>query len=120
MLFFGAERLALARELVALDGGQHAGCLLADIRLHTGRWSLAEMREFYAGEGGFPQPRIWNETTRNSIFPGTRVMYWLGVEHIKAARRRWPGDARSFHDALLARGHASLSWVIDDMAPGAG
>jgi hypothetical protein len=42
-------------------------------------------------------------------------MYWLGVEQIKDARRRWTGDVRAFHDGLIARGHVPLSAAITDL-----
>ncbi|MFT8247138.1 DUF885 family protein [Roseomonas sp. BN140053] len=95
---------------------RNIACLLADIRLHTGRWTLEEMRRFYAGEGGFPAGRIWGESTRNSIFPGTRLMYWLGTEAIRDGRRRWNGSVRDYHDAVMARGHATIGAVLDDVA----
>jgi Bacterial protein of unknown function (DUF885) len=94
---------------------RNVACLLADIRLHSRRWTLADMRRFYAEEAGFPKPRIWGETTRNSIFPGTRIMYWLGSEAIRQGRKRWAGGARDYHDAVLARGHATIAAVIEDV-----
>jgi hypothetical protein len=90
-------------------------CLLADIRLHTRRWTLDEMRRFYAEEAGFPQARVWGETVRNSIFPGTRLMYWLGTEAIHEGRRQWQGSTRDYHDAVMARGHASIGAVLEDV-----
>ncbi|WP_210492467.1 DUF885 family protein [Microvirga antarctica] len=88
---------------------RNAGAVVADIRLHTGRWTLAEMRRFYAEEGGFGAGRVWGETVRNSIFPGTRIMYWLGQEMIREARASWKGHTRDFHDRLIALGHPTLS-----------
>jgi uncharacterized protein (DUF885 family) len=94
---------------------RNAGAVLADIRLHTGRWNLAEMRRFYAEEGGFGAGRVWGETVRNSIFPGTRIMYWLGQEAIRAARKRWAGSTREFHDALIGCGHPTITAALAEM-----
>jgi hypothetical protein len=94
---------------------RNVACLLADIRLHSRKWTLAEMRNFYAGEGGFPKARVWGESTRNSIFPGTRIMYWLGTQGIRAGREKWNGSVRDYHDAVLARGHATVPAIIEDV-----
>lgn len=95
---------------------RNAGAVIGDIRLHTGRWTLAEMRRFYAEEGGFGAGRVWGETTRNSIFPGTRIMYWLGQEEIRAARRAWRGSTRDFHDALIGCGHPTITAALAAIA----
>lgn len=104
-------------ELLAAKSNElrNASCLIADIRLHTRRYTLEEMRQFYRDEAGFPAERTWGETVKNSIVPGVRLMYWLGTEAIKDARARWSGDARTFHDALLDRGHVAISWAIEDL-----
>lgn len=94
---------------------RNACCLVADVQFHSGAWDLAEMRRCYREDAGFPAGRVDFETVKNSLFPANRAMYWLGVEQIKAARRRWPGDARSFHDGLIARGHVPLSAAIEDL-----
>ncbi len=94
---------------------RNASCLIADIRLHTRRYTLEEMRHYYGAEAGFPAERIWGETVKNSLFPGVRLMYWLGTEAIKQARARWSGDVRSFHDGLLARGHVAIAWAVEDL-----
>jgi Bacterial protein of unknown function (DUF885) len=94
---------------------RNAASVIADIKLHTGEWPLARMRAFYADEAGFPAARIWSETTRNSILPATRLMYFLGVEQIKALRREIGGPARAFHDELLSHGHAPVAWLAEEM-----
>lgn len=101
------------REEMALIAGdrRNAASVLADIRLHTGEWSLSRMRSFYRDEAGFPEPRIWGETTRNSILPATRLMYFLGTEQIKALRRRSALGTRDFHDRLIGFGHVPIAWA---------
>ena len=80
-----------------------------------GRWTLAEMRQFYSEEGGFGAGRVWGETTRNSIFPGTRIMYWLGQEAIREARAAWTGTDRDFHDRLISYGHPTMNAALEAM-----
>jgi hypothetical protein len=94
---------------------RNAYCLVADVKFHAGEWDLAEMRRCYREDAGFPAGRVDFETVKNSIFPANRAMYWLGVEQIKAARARWTGDVKSFHDGLIARGHVPLAAAIDDL-----
>ncbi len=94
---------------------RNAASVLADIRLHSGAWTLEQMRAFYKDEAGFPAARIWGETTRNSILPATRLMYFLGTEQIKALRREIGGDPRAFHDALISHGHVPVAWVAEEM-----
>jgi uncharacterized protein (DUF885 family) len=73
------------------------------------------MRSFYRDEAGFPAGRIWGETTRNSILPATRLMYWLGTHQIRELRREIGGEPRAFHDALLDFGHVPVSWAADEL-----
>jgi uncharacterized protein (DUF885 family) len=73
------------------------------------------MRAFYRDEAGFPAARIERETTRNSIFPATRLMYFLGVELIAGLRRELGGEPRALHDALLACGHVPVAWAADEV-----
>jgi uncharacterized protein (DUF885 family) len=73
------------------------------------------MRSFYRDQAGFPAARVWSETTRNSIFPATRLMYFLGTEQIKALRRELAMPARDFHDALISYGHVPIAWAAAEM-----
>jgi Bacterial protein of unknown function (DUF885) len=95
---------------------RNAASVLVDSRLHTGEWSLAEAARFYREEAGFSPARVPNEIVRNSMFPGTRLMYWLGVEAIKELRAGWHGTTRAFHDTLLGYGHVPVKWAGDEMA----
>lgn len=95
---------------------RNAASVLVDFGLHTGAWTMAECERFYAEEAGFAPARVHGEVIRNSMFPASRATYWLGVEGIRALRRRWTGDTRSFHDRLLSFGHVPLSFVEDEMA----
>lgn len=94
---------------------RNAASVLVDIKLHLGEWSLQEAMEFYRDKAGFAPSRVENEVIRNSMLPGSRLMYWLGVEGIKALRKRWKGDILSFHDSLLSYGHVPLAWIGQEM-----
>jgi len=94
---------------------RNAASVLVDIRLHTGEWTLEEAKRFYRDEAGFAAGRVDGEVTRNSIFPATRLMYWLGVEAIKDLRSRWRGGVQAFHDTLIGHGHVPVAWAEDEM-----
>ncbi|UFN47234.1 DUF885 domain-containing protein [Roseomonas sp. OT10] len=101
----GEELLQLAAER------RNIAFVLVDLRLHRGEWSEAEAVRFYTEEAGFPTARAPAEVVRNTIFPGSRAMYWLGTREIRAMRRRSPLAARDFHDRLLAQGHVPVRWA---------
>ena len=94
---------------------RNAASVLVDIKLHLGDWSLEDAMAFYRDEAGFAPARVEGEVIRNSMLPGSRLMYWLGVEGIKTLRRRWIGDVADFHDTLLSYGHVPLAWVGQEM-----
>ena len=94
---------------------RNAACCLADIRLHTGQWTLEQMRAFYRDEVGFAPGRVWAETTRNSIYPATRLMYWLGTQVIKELRAELGLAPQVFHDQLLSYGCAPITLIADEM-----
>jgi uncharacterized protein (DUF885 family) len=71
---------------------------------------------FYRDKAGFHPARVEAEVTRNAMFPATRLMYWLGVDRIRALRARWRGDTRSFHDAMIGYGHIPAAWAGEEMA----
>jgi len=115
--FAGAELLLLKQ-----NERRNAASVLVDIKLHRGEWTLAEAESFYRDQAGFPPSRVAAEVNRNSMFPGSRLMYWAGVEAIKTLRRASPLDARHFHDSLLGCGHVSISVAAAELArtvPGA-
>lgn len=109
-----AERLLLKHAEL-----RNAAMCLADVRLHRGVWGLDQMRAFYTDEVGIPKARAWSESTRNSMFPSSRLMYWLGTRAIKELRVDIGGDARAFHDALLSYGSVPVYDVATEMREGA-
>ena len=62
-----------------------------------------------------------NEATKVSMFPGTGLMYWLGLQGIRDLRaaRAMRGGAgfslRDFHDELLSHGSMPIPMVARHM-----
>ncbi len=86
---------------------------IVDIRLHHGEFTLAEAVQFYQDVVGMSLDVATAETTKNSMFPCTAIMYWLGTSTILQLRDTLAARAvvtkqelhlRDFHDALLSRG----------------
>ncbi|NPD68951.1 DUF885 family protein [Lichenicola cladoniae] len=95
---------------------RNAASVLVDVRLHCGLWSSQEAERFYRDEAGFAPQRVHGEVVRNSMFPGSRLMYSAGVEAIRALRAGWTGSTLEFHDTLLGYGHAPISAIAAEMA----
>lgn len=116
-LLIEAEGFYTPAEVLLLKSFErrNAASVLVDVNLHSGRWSQAEAARFYAEEAGFAPARVQAEVVRNSMFPASRATYWLGVEGIRALRRRWQGSTADFHDRLISFGHVPLSLVADEM-----
>jgi hypothetical protein len=112
-LMLEAEGFYTPQERLALKHAElrNAAMCLADIRLHRGVWTLEQMRDFYHNQVGMPAGRVWSETTRNSVYPATRLMYWLGTKTIKDLRREYKGSIRAFHDHLLSFGSVPVHWI---------
>jgi hypothetical protein len=81
---------------------------LADVRLHRGAWTLLEVAGFYRDRVGMTPEAARAEAIKNSLFPGTALMYLMGTDAIHELRRDLaarPGfELRAFHDRLLAHG----------------
>lgn len=81
-----------------------------DLEYHRGRRTLADSVRFYVDEVGMSTSAAYAEAVKNSMFPGTAMMYWLGTQGIHELRRamiRRMGaafDLQSFHDTFLASG----------------
>lgn len=97
---------------------RNAAMGLADIRLHRGTWGLEQVRRFYLEAVGMAEGRVWAETTRNSIYPATRLMYWLGTQAIRQLRQAVGGGPRAFHDRLLSFGSLPVGWVAEELHRG--
>jgi len=97
---------------------------LVDLEFHTGMRSFEEAVALYTAEVGMPASAAHGEAVKNSMFPGTALMYWLGTSQIHALReseRRRLGDAfslRTFHDTFLSFGAIPVALVARLMAGG--
>lgn len=109
-----AGELGLLTPLEELSEQHTAVRLLArcivDIRMHDGDWPFEQCVRYYETQTGMSPEVATAEATKNSMFPGTALMYWLGIDAIRTARatlEQREGDRFSlkrFHDSLLSRG----------------
>ena len=90
---------------------------IVDIELHQETMSVDECVAFYRDEVGMGVDVARAETTKNAMFPGTAIMYWLGTQGILDLRRDMQtklGHAfalKTFHDTLLGYGSIPVPLV---------
>ena len=95
---------------------------VADIGLHTGTLGFDDAVALYRDRVGMSPDAARGEACKNSMFPGTAVMYWLGTESLHELRRaceRREGAAfslRGFHDRLLAYGSIPVPLIAELLA----
>jgi hypothetical protein len=95
---------------------------IVDLELHAGRLSFDDAVRMYVEQAGLVPAVARAEVTRNSMFPATAVMYWLGAREIWRLRaaeeeaRRDGFSLRGFHDELLSFGSIPLLLVARLMA----
>jgi Bacterial protein of unknown function (DUF885) len=83
---------------------------VVDIGLHERSLTFEQAIAIYRDRVGMPQDAARAEACKNSMFPGTAVMYWLGTDGLHRLRReraRVEGSAfslRRFHEQLLSFG----------------
>jgi hypothetical protein len=89
---------------------------VVDIRLHHGRFSLADAARFYIERVGMTAAAALSEAVKNSLFPATACMYFAGWDGIRQLRGQMAGSAlRQFHDRLLSFGSVPVSLVTRQM-----
>lgn len=97
---------------------------LVDLEFHTGERTFEDAVALYVGEVGMPPAAAHGEAVKNSMFPGTALMYWLGASQIHALRAREAARMGSgfslgaFHDKLLSFGSVPVALVARLMARG--
>ena len=90
--------------------GDRGARAVVDIGLHERSMSTDEAVAVYRDRIGMSPEAARAEVCKNSMFPGTAVMYWLGTDTLHTLRRereRVEGASfslRSFHDRLLSFG----------------
>src|SRR5262249_37960048 len=80
---------------------------VVDIGLHTRSLTLDDAAAIYSGRIGMSTEAARAEVCKNSMFPATAVMYWLGTNGLHRLRReqvRGGVTLRQFHDRLLSFG----------------
>jgi hypothetical protein len=83
---------------------------VADLSIHTGALTPSQAARLYVDRAHMSAAAAHGEAVRNSMFPGTAVMYWLGTQglhRLRASARLRQGDAfsmRAFHDRVLSYG----------------
>lgn len=99
---------------------------IVDLEFHTGRRSFEDAVSLYTDVVGMPAAAAHGEAVKNSMFPGTAVMYWLGTSQIHALRadeqRRLGGRfrLRDFHDRLLSFGAIPVALIARLLASSPG
>jgi len=94
---------------------QHTRARLAaravvDLGLHARSLSFDDAIALYRDRIGMSPDAARAEACKNSMFPGTALMYWLGTDglhRLQATRRRTEGstfDLQRFHDRVLSFG----------------
>ena len=88
---------------------------VVDLELHTGRMTFDEAVQFHVSAAQATPAVAHAEVTKCSMFPGTAMMYWLGLRDLwrlrsaeEAARGR-EFSAKAFHDELLSFGSIPVS-----------
>jgi len=92
---------------------------LVDVRLHTGRLSLDQAAAFYHERAGMAPAAARSEAVKNSMFPGTALMYLMGTDTIRQLRNelsaRLDFQLAAFHDRLLFYGSVPAALIAECM-----
>jgi len=89
---------------------------VVDVRLHDGRFSLAEAAAFYSERVGMSAAAAHAEAVKNSLFPATASMYLAGWEAIHRLRAQLSSaPPREFHDRFLSFGSVPVALVARAM-----
>jgi uncharacterized protein (DUF885 family) len=94
---------------------------IVDIELHQGSMGFADATRFYVDRVGMTEGAAQAEATKNSMYPGTGLMYWLGTREImdlRAELKRRRGAAfnlKAFHEELLSHGSVPVPLVARRM-----
>jgi hypothetical protein len=91
---------------------------IVDVELHHGRMSLEEAESFYRAHTNMSDAAARSEVTKNSMFPGAALIYFVGSSAIRELRREHEGrlGLRGFHDRFLAHGSIPVARIASAMA----
>ncbi len=88
---------------------------IVDLGLHGGTLTFDAAVAVYPDRVGMPEDAARAEACKNSMFPATALMYWLGTDALHRLRReRSAGlSLREFHDRLLSFGSIPVPLIAD-------
>jgi uncharacterized protein DUF885 len=95
---------------------------VVDLELHTGRMTFDEAVRFHMDAAQLTPAAAHAETTKCSMFPGTAMMYWLGLRDLwrlrsaEEASRGANFSSKTFHDELLSFGSIPVALAAKVMA----
>jgi hypothetical protein len=95
---------------------------VVDLELHTGRMTFDEAVRFHIDATQATPAAAHGEVTKCSMFPGTAMMYWLGLRDlwrlrsVEEAARGSTFSAKAFHDELLSFGSIPVALASRLMA----
>jgi uncharacterized protein (DUF885 family) len=86
---------------------------IVDVELHCGGMSLQEAESFYHARTNMSPAAARSEVTKNIMFPGAALIYFVGSARIHELRREYEQrlGLRKFHDLLLAQGSIPVAKV---------
>jgi len=88
-----------------------AASAIAEIKIHTGEFTLSEAAGFLTGQTGVAPAQALCEVRRYAVAPGRGIGYLIGRNEIVRLRERYKRakrdsfDLKEFHDTLLSCGH---------------
>ncbi len=94
---------------------------IVDVRLHQGRMTPEQAAGFYERRAHMSESSSLAEATRNSMYPGSALMYLVGTDAIHALRAelsRGRGNRfslREFHDRFLSFGSIPVPLIATAM-----
>jgi uncharacterized protein (DUF885 family) len=104
------ERVAQAHTRLRI-----AARAFVDVQLHTGVWSLDEAVACYRDRAGMSPDAARAEAVKNTLFPGTALMYMTGTDQIHALRAemvtRGGMNLRAFHEQFLSFGSIPVALI---------
>jgi uncharacterized protein (DUF885 family) len=111
------ERLSQAHTRLRM-----AARAIVDVQLHTNAWTVDEAVQFYHETAGLAPDGARAEAVKNSMFPGTALMYLVGddlIHRLRAEMQARPGvTLREFHDRLLSYGSVPVALIASEMRRG--
>jgi len=90
---------------------------VVDIELHQRTIEFEDAVALYRDRIGMPDEAARAEACKNSMFPGTALMYWLGTDglhQLRRERQRVEGASfslRRFHDRVLSYGSIPVALI---------